>query len=169
MSSTDGADVTVPLSTGEWLLSFWPYHLHARSDPDPARRPLEVVANAGDVVFVPHGYWHMVVNLEDSIAITQNYVSDSNLTDVLHFLKTKADQISGVRDRCDEAIQPDDMFDEFCRLLRESFPALYKEKWLDVLEKRRAEPSNCLRLGAGRVGKRLSESAGYSFTFDFDV
>ena len=27
MGSLDGADVTVPLSTGEWLLSFWSAHL----------------------------------------------------------------------------------------------------------------------------------------------
>jgi hypothetical protein len=41
-----------------------------------------------------------VVNLEESLALTHNYVSTSNLGDVLHFLRDKTDQISGVRDRC---------------------------------------------------------------------
>lgn len=132
ISSSDGADVTVPLSIGEWLLSFWPYHLQARQDPDPSRRPLEIIVNPGDVIFVPHGYWHMVINLEDSIAITQNYVSDSNLTDVLGFLKNKADQISGVRDRSGEAIQPEEMFETFCSLLQRDCPELYEAKWVEA-------------------------------------
>ena len=34
------------------------------------------------------------------MALTHNYVSTSNLGDVLHFLRDKTDQISGVRDRC---------------------------------------------------------------------
>jgi hypothetical protein len=38
--------------------------------------------------------------LEESLALTHNYVSTSNLGDVLHFLRDKTDQISGVRDRC---------------------------------------------------------------------
>jgi hypothetical protein len=37
----------------------------------------------------------MVVNLDDCIAITQNYVSTSNLSDCLRFLREKPDQISG--------------------------------------------------------------------------
>lgn len=37
----------------------------------------------------------VVVNLEDSIAITQNFVSRTNLASVLYFLKHRADQVSG--------------------------------------------------------------------------
>jgi hypothetical protein len=97
-----------------------------------SRRPLEIIVNPGDVIFVPHGWWHMVINLEESIAITQNYVSDSNLTDVLSFLKNTPDQISGVRDRCGEAIQPEDMFCSFVSHLEDKFPTLLREKWTDV-------------------------------------
>lgn len=38
----------------------------------------------------------MVLNIEDSIAITQNYVSESNLPKVLRFLRDKPDQVSGI-------------------------------------------------------------------------
>ena len=39
--------------------------------------------------------WHIVLNIEESIAITQNYISRRNLIDVLEFLECKPDQISG--------------------------------------------------------------------------
>ena len=32
-------------------------------------RPLEGICKAGEIMFVPNGWWHMVINLEDSIAI----------------------------------------------------------------------------------------------------
>jgi Cupin-like domain len=85
----------VPLSTGEWLLSFWDAHLEAKKNLDPKLRPFEAIVEEGEMIFVPHGYWHMVVNLDDCIAITQNYVSTSNLGDCLKFLREKPDQISG--------------------------------------------------------------------------
>jgi len=116
LADSTGAEVTVPISTGEWLLSFWKAHLECRRDPDPRRRPIETIALPGEVVFVPHGYWHMVVNLDHCIAITQNYVSSANLADCLRFLRETPDQISGVRDRQD-AIQPEDFFDTFVKQL----------------------------------------------------
>jgi hypothetical protein len=113
-SSVDGADVAVPISTGEWLLSFWSYHMEQRSNPDVSKRPMEVVVEPGEVIFVPHGYWHMVVNLDDCIAITHNYVSTSNLSDCLRFLRDTPDQISGVRDRKSVgSVQPESMYSEF--------------------------------------------------------
>lgn len=74
-------------------------------------------------MFVPHGYWHMVVNLDESIALTHNYVSTSNLSDCLRFLRDKTDQISGVRDRGAEAIQPEAMYASFIDKLHTVLPA----------------------------------------------
>lgn len=111
ISSKDGGEVTVPISTGEWLLSFWSFHIEARNHPNPKMRPLECTLLPGEIIFVPHGYWHMVVNLDDCIALTHNYVSTSNLADCLRFLRDKQDQISGVRDR-PNTVLPEAMFDE---------------------------------------------------------
>jgi hypothetical protein len=46
------------------------------------------------MIFVPRGWWHCVLNVDDTVAVTQNYVSDCNLTQVLHFLQTKGEQVA---------------------------------------------------------------------------
>lgn len=59
-------------------------------------KPVECVVHAGEILFVPHGWWHMAINLEESIAITQNYVSTINLPHVLKFLQPgREDLVSG--------------------------------------------------------------------------
>lgn len=107
--SADGEEVAMPISIGEWLLNYYQQehvsNLHSTSLPD--RRPLECTVEPGDVIFVPHGWWHAVVNIDEkvNIAITHNYVSLSNLPTVLRFLEHKQEHISGCRDR-QESIKP---------------------------------------------------------------
>ncbi|KAG9160403.1 hypothetical protein Leryth_008817 [Lithospermum erythrorhizon] len=67
--SPDGSEVASPVSIMEWFMNFYD------ATKSFTKRPIECVCKAGEVIFVPSGWWHLVINLEDSIAITQNYVS----------------------------------------------------------------------------------------------
>jgi hypothetical protein len=141
----DLGDVTLPVSLGEWFLSFYDEHRElmvrqerrrkklaavvAENGQPPHSPPLgaiECTVGPGELIFVPHGWWHCVLNLDRSVALTQNYVSSSNLSSVLHFLKDKQDHISGVRDRPD-AIAPSKLHAVFVEALAEAHPKLLAE------------------------------------------
>merc|ERR1740121_86503 len=44
----------------------------------PELKVYEGLQNPGDVIFVPGDWWHGVLNLEDTVAITQNYCGEDN-------------------------------------------------------------------------------------------
>ncbi|KAK8965955.1 F-box protein [Platanthera guangdongensis] len=122
--SPDGSEVACPVSIMEWFMNFYGASMNWK------KRPIECVCKAGEVVFVPNGWWHLVINLEDSIAITQNYVSRRNLLNVLDFLKrpNASELVSGTADRVN-------LHDKFRASIEAAFPgtidqlaAIAKEK-----------------------------------------
>ncbi len=83
-------EVATTLSAVEWFVDFY---AQLREQGVPA---LECVQRPGDVIFVPHGWFHIVLNLESTVALTHNYVSETNLPHVMRFLDERPDQVSGV-------------------------------------------------------------------------
>lgn len=164
MTSSDGAEATMPLSTGEWLLAFWPFHRQALKNKEILKRPLECILNPGELIFVPHNWWHMVINLDESIALTHNYVSSSNLVDCLYFLKFKTDQVSGLVERVMHGVAnaPETIFDNFVEVLRKEHPELISE----ALRKLSAKRALGCTTGIIPLLKKRKKTVGYKERVD---
>lgn len=58
-------------SSLQWWLDFYPL----LADED---KPIECTQLPGETIYVPSGWWHCILNLETTIAVTQNYVNSNN-------------------------------------------------------------------------------------------
>lgn len=56
--SADGTEVATPLSLVEWFADFY---AEAQASAVP---PVEGIVRAGELLFVPRGWWHLAMNLE---------------------------------------------------------------------------------------------------------
>jgi len=100
--------------------------LHHRNSPQavPLQPVYEGIQEEGDCVFVPRGWWHCVLNLEEvNVAVTQNFCSPLALPNVLKFLKEKPFAVSGVPSEDASTLYP-----RFIEKLKESHPELVREE-----------------------------------------
>ncbi|KAI1096200.1 Clavaminate synthase-like protein [Rostrohypoxylon terebratum] len=152
--SQDSSEVTSPLSIAEWLLEF---HAEARTLPGC----VEGVCNAGEILHVPSGWWHLVVNLEAGIALTQNFVPKSHLADVLSFLKDKPDQVTGFKRNIES---PYKLFEE---RLKAHYPDLLNEAAAE-LERRSQNKKRKWEEAIGKTNDAENSAGGFSFGFGGD-
>lgn len=92
--STDAneEEVTSPVGIAEWVISGY-YNDSVKLAQEG--KCLIGVTFPGECIYVPSGWWHTVINLTDSVAITENFVPLPILPKVLMFFKHKKTQISG--------------------------------------------------------------------------
>lgn len=60
------------------------WYLHVYPTLPPDQKPLEIIQEEGETIYVPNGWWHLVLNLDLTIAVTQNVVDSHN---ALMFMK----------------------------------------------------------------------------------
>ncbi|KAH8694116.1 putative F-box and JmjC domain protein [Talaromyces proteolyticus] len=150
--SADQSEVTSPLSIAEWLLGF---HAEARRTPGC----IEGICNEGEVLHVPSGWWHLVVNLEPSIAITQNFVPKAHLTAALDFLQNKADQVSGFRKNVT------DPYNKFVERLKVRHPDLLENAIQDLEKRKEGRKRKWDEIVHGKVNGESTNGVGFSFGF----
>uniref|UniRef100_A0A8C5JE68 2-oxoglutarate and iron-dependent oxygenase JMJD4 n=1 Tax=Junco hyemalis TaxID=40217 RepID=A0A8C5JE68_JUNHY len=136
-------DVTAPDLRDERI-----YPRSGRSQP-----PLEILQEAGEIVFIPSGWHHQVHNLEDTISINHNWVNGCNVAAMWSFLQ---DELAAVQRELGQWRDPMDDWHLQCQLIMKSCTGIdYKEFYnflrvvaenrISVLEKGLDEESSSQR------------------------
>ncbi|XP_040405598.1 2-oxoglutarate and iron-dependent oxygenase JMJD4 isoform X2 [Cygnus olor] len=87
--------------------------------------PVEIVQEAGEIVFIPSGWHHQVYNLEDTISINHNWVNGCNVAIMWCFLQ---DELAAVQREINEWKDPMDDWHLQCQLIMKSCTGIdYKE------------------------------------------
>ena len=154
-ASEDGLLVATPVSIIEWFLNFYET---ARTESEV--QPMECVVEAGEVIFVPQGWWHLVLNLDESVAITQNFASSANVGRILAYIQD-ANLVSG----CPLEVRA---------TLHQRFHAALEER--NLLPCQRTDAEACLNgeerkpsaLSAAFKETQAKDAGTFKFNFDLD-
>jgi len=90
VNSTEAQSSRVP-SAVEWFLQYW-------GTPATADA-VEILQQPGDTVFVPGGWKHIVINLDETVAITHNYAPRCNLNAIMEQCKEAEPEFSADLER----------------------------------------------------------------------
>uniref|UniRef100_U3JEE8 2-oxoglutarate and iron-dependent oxygenase JMJD4 n=1 Tax=Ficedula albicollis TaxID=59894 RepID=U3JEE8_FICAL len=84
------------------------YPRYSQSQP-----PLEIIQEAGEIVFIPSGWHHQVYNLEDTISINHNWVNGCNVAVMWCFLQ---DELAAVQREISQWKEPMDDWHLQCQV-----------------------------------------------------
>jgi hypothetical protein len=136
--SSDGTAVRQPRSLYDWFAS----GLYSETKELYGQKLGEGICGPGEMIFVPRGWWHCVVNLDDTVAVTQNFVQAKHVHTVRRFLKENPQCVSGVGVEYRKSLWR--VFDEVLKAERpEFFRTIEEEEKADVLPATRDEEDEC--------------------------
>jgi histone arginine demethylase JMJD6 len=78
-------------SAVRWFDEVWP---RTQEDTWGYSKPIEVFQGPGEVMFIPSGWWHVVVNLDFTVAVTHNFCSSSNFPTVFSHTRVSRPKMS---------------------------------------------------------------------------
>ncbi|XP_029381531.1 2-oxoglutarate and iron-dependent oxygenase JMJD4 [Echeneis naucrates] len=81
---------------------------------EEACQPLEIIQEAGEIIFVPSGWHHQVYNLEDTISINHNWLNGCNIDIMWQFLQN---ELSSVQKEIDEWRNTMDSWHQHCQVI----------------------------------------------------
>jgi len=132
-------------------------------------KPIEFIQYPGETVFVPGGWWHAVINIDDTMAITQNVMTHNNFEYVWRCIRKERKKFAY----------------KFLRKLKEEFPKLYNmaielnqaDNWemydeKKLLTKRKNDDTNGIsefeKIGKKVKSKSTATSSSSAFSSDSD-
>ncbi|KAM4028100.1 2-oxoglutarate and iron-dependent oxygenase JMJD4 [Anomaloglossus baeobatrachus] len=114
-----------------------PYDVTAPSLQNGGPPPLQVIQEAGEIIFVPSGWHHQVYNLEDTISINHNWVNGCNVSVMWSFLQV---ELHAVQHEISEWKETMDDWEQHCQVVLKSCTGIdYKEffTFLKIIAERR--------------------------------
>ena len=87
-----------------WFAHVYPTLIDAA---DPDHRPLTVIQQPGETMFVPGGWWHVVLNLDAALAVTQNFCSRTNFEAVWAKTRKSRPKMARKLQECLRTVEPE--------------------------------------------------------------
>ncbi|XP_043831308.1 2-oxoglutarate and iron-dependent oxygenase JMJD4 isoform X2 [Dromiciops gliroides] len=99
--------------------------------------PIEIIQEAGEMIFVPSGWHHQVYNLDDTISINHNWMNGCNVATMWHFLQAELDAVQ--QEICEWRETMED-WHQHCQVIMKSCTGIdYKEfyNFLKIIAEKR--------------------------------